>query len=64
MNTQSTYDWMAKEWSVPVLFQVSKLTSFGNQPVSLAAGVRYWAASPDSGPHGFGGLLSISFIFK
>lgn len=64
LNTQSTYDWVAKEWSVPVLFQVSKLTTIGNQPVSLAAGVRYWAQSPNSGPHGFGGLLSITFILK
>ena len=64
LNTQSTYDWIAQQWSVPILAQVSKLTVIGHQPVSLAAGVRYWATSPDSGPHGFGGLLSISFIFK
>ncbi|MDQ8732102.1 transporter [Bradyrhizobium sp. LHD-71] len=64
LNTQSTYDWVAGEWSVPILAQVSKLTTLGKQPVSLAAGVRYWAASPDSGPHGFGALVSISFIFK
>jgi hypothetical protein len=64
VNTQSTYDWIAKEWSVPLLFQVSKLTSIGTQPISLAAGLKYWVQSPDSGPHGFGGLVSISFIFK
>lgn len=64
VNTQSTYDWVAKAWSVPLLFQVSKLTSIGKQPVSVAAGVKYWAQSPESGPHGLGGLLSVSFIFK
>jgi hypothetical protein len=64
VNTQSSYDWIAQQWSVPLLFQVSKLTVFGSQPVSLAAGLRYWAVSPNSGPHGFGGLFSISFIFK
>lgn len=47
-----------------LLFQVSKLTAIGHQPVSLAAGVKYWAASPESGPHGLGGVVSISFIFK
>ena len=64
VNTQSTYDWIAKQWSVPILAQISKLTAIGHQPIQLAAGVKYWAASPASGPHGFGGLLSISFILK
>ena len=64
VNTQSTYDWIAKQWSVPILAQISKLTKIGEQPVSLAAGVKYWAQSPVSGPHGFGGLVSISFILK
>ena len=64
VNSQSNYDWIARQWSIPVLFQVSKLTHMGHQPISLAAGVRYWAQTPDSGPHGFGGLLSVTFIFK
>jgi hypothetical protein len=40
------------------------LTKIADQPLSLAAGVNYWAQTPDSGPHGFGGLLSITFILK
>jgi hypothetical protein len=64
VQTQSTYDWTAKQWSVPVLGQISKLTAIGTQPVSIAGAVRYWAKSPVSGPHGLGGLVSISFIFK
>jgi hypothetical protein len=62
LNTQSTYDWIARDWSVPVLFQVAKPTKFGKQPVSLAGGVRYWASSPAGGPHGFGGMFSVTFI--
>jgi hypothetical protein len=64
VNTQSTYDWVAQQWSVPLLFQVSKLTKIGEQPVSLAAGVKYWVETPSSGPHGLAGLLSMTFIFK
>jgi hypothetical protein len=64
VNTQSSYDWIAKQWSVPILGQISKLTKIGAQPVSISGGVRYWAQSPVSGPHGLGGLVSISFIFK
>ena len=32
---------------------VSKLVVFGKLPVSLQAGVGYWAESPDAGPEGF-----------
>jgi len=51
-------------WSVPILAQISKLTKIGEQPVSIAGGVRYWAQSPVTEPNGFGGLVSISFIVK
>ena len=63
LNTESSYDWKDKQWSVPVNAQVSKLLKFGKQPVSIGAGVRYWAESPDSGPEGFGGRLIIAFLF-
>jgi len=33
---------------------VSKVTKFGDQLVSLGAGVRYWADGPDNGPNGVG----------
>jgi len=62
LNTESTYNWTAEQWSVPVNFQISKLTKFGDQPVSLQAGVKYWAESPDSGAHGWGARLALTFI--
>ena len=42
---------------------VSKLVKFGEQPVSLQAGVRYWAESPEGGAEGFGGRLGITLLF-
>ncbi len=63
LNTESTYNWTADTWSVPINLSVSKMTKFGRQPVSLQAGVRYWAASPDSGPDGFGGRFTLTFLF-
>jgi hypothetical protein len=63
LNTESTYDWIAKQWSVPINFQVQKLTKFGDQPVSISAGPKYWAENPDSGPHGWGGRFILTFIF-
>jgi hypothetical protein len=64
LNTESTYNWQAKEWSVPINFQVSKLVRFGKLPVSLFAGLRYWAVSPDdTGPRGLGARAGIAFLF-
>lgn len=63
LNTESTYDWNRHAWSTPVNATVSKLLKFGKQPVSIGGGVRYWAASPDSGPHGWGGRLVITLLF-
>ena len=34
-----------------------------NQPVSLGAGLKDWADSPDNGPHDFGGRLIVTFLF-
>ena len=63
LNTESSYDWVADEWSVPINFMVTKLTKIREQPISIQAGVKYWADSPDSGPHGVGGRLALTFIF-
>jgi hypothetical protein len=63
LNTESTYDWIAGKWTIPVNATVSKLTAFGSQPVSLGVGVRYWAETPEGGPHGFGARAVITFLF-
>lgn len=64
LNTESTYDWERRQWSVPINGLVSKLVKFGPQPVSLFAGVRYWAVSPNNnGPTGWGGRLGMTFLF-
>ena len=39
LNTESTYDWKAHEWSVPINFTVSKLVKIEEQPISLTAGL-------------------------
>jgi hypothetical protein len=63
LNSESSYDWTSNQWSVPLNFVVSKLVKFGEQPVSLGAGVRYWAASPDNGPDDFGVRVQMTFLF-
>lgn len=63
LNTESTYDWKHDEWSVPINFTVAKLTKFGEQPVSLQLGARYWATAPENGPEGFGVRAALVFLF-
>jgi hypothetical protein len=63
LNTESTYDWNATTWSVPINAQVSKLLRFGNQPVSLGVGARDWAESPAGGPEGWAFRATMTFLF-
>ena len=63
INTESTYDWTADEWSVPLNFLVSKLVTIDKQPISIGAGIRYWADSPEGGPEGIGGRAVVTFLF-
>jgi len=63
VNSESTYNWESEEWSVPINGIVSKVTKFGDQMVSIAGGVRYYAKSMDNGPEGIGFRFMITFIF-
>ncbi|MEO1678230.1 MAG: transporter [Pseudomonadota bacterium] len=63
LNTEATYDWNTEQWSVPLNAIVSKVLTVGDQPVSLAAGARYWAESPEGGPQDVGFRLVATLIF-
>jgi hypothetical protein len=63
LQTESTYDWEGTEWSVPINAVVAKVVKLGPQRVQLAAGLRYWADSPDGGAHDFGGRLAATLLF-
>lgn len=64
LNTESTYNWITDEWSVPINAQISKLVHFDKQPISFFAGARYWVVSPDdAGPEGWGARFGVTFLF-
>jgi hypothetical protein len=63
LNLESSYNWVTDAWSVPINATISKLVKFGDQPVQIGGGLRYWLASPDSGPKGLGARLSVTFLF-
>jgi len=61
-NTESTYDWERKQWTVPVNFMYAKVTNFGGQLVSLQGGVRVYADRPDGGPD-WGLRFAVTFLY-
>lgn len=63
LNTESTYDWDASQWAVPINATVSKLVNINGQPVSFSLGARYWAESAPTGPEGLGFRFAATFLF-
>lgn len=62
-NTEATYDWEGKSWSIPVNATATKLLKFGNQLVQVGGGVRYWLESPNGGPEGWGFRLNFVLVY-
>lgn len=62
VNTESTYDWQQRQWSVPLNFSVTQLLKFGKQPLSLQLGYRYYADGPRGGPD-WGLRFSVTLLF-
>jgi hypothetical protein len=48
VNLESTYDWNAAQWTVPVNVTYSKVTKVGSQLVSVQGGIRSYLRSPES----------------
>ena len=62
VNTESTYDWQGKQWTVPLNFTVQQLVKIGKQPIAFQAGYRYYAERPAGGPD-WGLRFAITFLF-
>ena len=61
--TESTYDWDAEQWTVPLYLMVTKVTKLGGQMISFGGGLSYWVEGPDSAPEGLGGRLVFTLMF-
>lgn len=61
-NLESSYNWEAEEWTVPLNLTVSQLVKFGKQPVSLQLGYRNYLDAPAGGPD-WGLRFQITFMF-
>lgn len=62
VNTESTYDWKASQWTVPINVSVTQMLKIAGQPLSLQLGYRYYAEAPDDGPD-WGLRFALTFLF-
>lgn len=62
VNTESTYDWHGSQWTVPINVVGSQLLKFGDQPVSIGMGGRYYAEADSGGPE-WGVRVVFTFLF-
>jgi hypothetical protein len=60
--TESSYDWSNRQWTVPLVGQVSQLLKIGNQPVQFTLGAKYYADKPSGGPD-WGFRFSVTLLF-
>jgi hypothetical protein len=63
INTESSYDWTGRHWSIPIIPSVSKLVRFGTQPVSFGGGVKCWVTTPSGGPEGCSLRFVVTALF-
>lgn len=62
LQTEASYDWKGRQWSVPLEASVAKLTKIGGQEVNVEGGVHYWIDRPESGPRGWGFSFAITIL--
>ena len=61
-TSQSTYDWNAEQWTVPLTLTYQQVVKFGKQPVQFQLGGTYYAVAPAGGPD-WGVRASMVFLF-
>jgi hypothetical protein len=61
-NTESTYDWVNSQWTVPINGFITQLVKIGKLPVSFQVGGRYYADKPAHGPN-WGLRFTITPVF-
>ena len=62
LNSESSYDWITHEWTIPLNLMLSHVYNIGGQRVQLQGGVRYYAVRPAGGPD-WGARFNVTFLF-
>jgi hypothetical protein len=59
---ESTYDWEAEQWTVPLNVGYSKVSRIGKQLVSYQGGLRYYVEASDNAPE-WGVRFTLTFLY-
>jgi hypothetical protein len=62
LNSESTYDWTANQWTVPINATYTKVFHVGMQAMSFIIGGRAYVARPEGGPD-LGARAGLTFLF-
>ena len=62
INTEATYDWTSRQWTIPINLMANNMVSIGGAPVQWTLGARYYAAKPDNGPE-WGLRFAVTLLF-
>ncbi len=62
VNTESTYDWIEDQWTVPLFAGVAQIVKIGKLPVQFQLGGQYWVQGPDSAPD-WSMRFAVTFLF-
>jgi hypothetical protein len=63
LNTESTYDWVGRRWSVPLHVGIAKVLRFRTHPVSVGAALTCWTATVPGGPQACGVRFNLTPLF-
>ena len=61
-NTESTYDWVRHQWTVPINLIAAQVFKIGNQSMSAGLGGKYYVVRPDGAPR-WGIRAVLTFLF-
>lgn len=63
LNIEGTHDWESDDSSIPLNFQINRITKLGNQIIQVGGGLRYWLENSEQGPEGFGLRINLVFLY-
>ena len=61
-NTEASYDWKQRQWTVPIELSLGQLVRMGRQPMQISMSGKYYAERPSGGPE-WGMRLTLTFLF-
>lgn len=62
LSVDSTYNWEAEQWTVPISLGVSQVLVIGKQALSVQVGGKYYAETPEGGPE-WGIRTTLTLLF-